>query len=119
MVNQTETDIKMKKDKWYTFLLHCSKHEKYVLEENGIVPCDAKGCNNGLTGVVITDNIQSWDGGYCKKCNGYGYIFKESEMFTHKSCPGCNGRGCFHCEGKGVIDWVTYIQLKAKLTRIF
>jgi hypothetical protein len=114
------TDVKYRKaDNWYKYLLYCSKHEPWVLADNGILVCNAPNCHNGLVGVGvgIEDNY-SWSGEYCKKCNGYGFLFDENKIYEFKTCPICNGDGCEDCEEKGIVDWVTFIQLKAKRSHI-
>ena len=81
---------------------------KVIQEFNSLFPeefnkCDIKKCGhcNG-TGLKDKHHII-----FCDFCGGIGYKgFKKIE--GEFVCRACHGYGCFRCNYKGTVDWITH-----------
>lgn len=68
-------------------------------EKCGITKCGH--CNG--TGLSSSYNVHS----LCSNCGGMGYIgFKK--LNGEFVCRTCNGYGCYKCNNKGTVDWITH-----------
>jgi DnaJ-class molecular chaperone len=73
--------------------------------------CKGTGLYNvcrGRTGITF------WDGLYCLRCQGLGYLGYNDPCIT--VCPICKGdlnldKTCSACMGIGLVDWITNIKL--------
>jgi len=86
--------------------------EKLSANEYSFKKCN-RCAGTGLQGFsLMCEGGFYWNGDYCEKCDGSGFIDWEDSPFIH-ICPGCDGTGrdacwdlCEACEGSGVLDWV-------------
>jgi len=82
-----------------------------ALGEEGFRKCNGCG-GTGLAGITKHDSGFMWNGDYCEKCDGSGYLdWEDSQLFF--ICEKCNGTGrtqnwgiCEACGGEGTIDFV-------------
>lgn len=94
-----------------TFHVFLKHQPPEYFEEQDINPC--KTCKaTGLSGTSkLSDGGLMWDTtSFCSDCNGIGYKGlaggKQIDLI-HFICKQCDGIGCYKCEQKGIVDWVS------------
>lgn len=96
-------------DKLRSFILKNSTEED--LEKSKCKECEG----TGLLDAHKNEYGYSWNGEYCNKCKGIGFLKQEQINKEYFYCYKCKGTGkwdrytCRVCNGAGVVNWIMNI----------